>query len=235
MSVLESLLKLCGNRKFVLDLPASLIAKWTARKSEREWERERESAWRKQNAFEFHFRMQIFNRFLCCSFGLQTETKPQKQKQKQREEEEAEEETEICKWMGLSWPLSLQSELLAICAHALPWLWHGMNWIRIWIACECCTPSSWIPSPLPLLPCHAFGYETIETSLQSVHKVFTRTQNTETAAETNRQTDEREEETDGLRRTTDTAKDTKLRANCAAALAAPLIAAVRLPGRGVWL
>lgn len=240
MSVLESLLKLCGNRKFVLDLPASLIANWTARKSAREGEKE--SAWRKQNAFEFHFRMQIFNRFLCCSFGLKTETKPQKQKQKQREEEAAEEETEICKWMGLSWPLSLQSELLAICAHALPWLWHGMNWIRIWIACECGTLSSWFPSPLPLLPCHAFGYETIETSLQSVHKVFTRTQNTETAAETNRQTDERAEETDGQTggRTDWDGQQTQQKIqNCEQIVRLlwlpPSIAAVRLPGRGVWL
>lgn len=53
-------IKVLRNRKFVLDLPASLIANWTARKSAREGEKE--SAWRKQNAFEFHFRMQIFKK-----------------------------------------------------------------------------------------------------------------------------------------------------------------------------
>lgn len=158
----------------------------------------------------------------------------EKKKQQKKKQKYASE------WASLG--LSLQSELLAICAHALPWLWHGMNWIRIWIACECGTPSSWFPSPLPLLPCHAFGYETIETSLQSVHKVFTRTQNTETAAETNRQTDERAEETDGQTggRTDWDGQQTQQKIqNCEQIVRLlwlpPSIAAVRLPGRGVWL
>lgn len=69
--------------------------------------------------------MQIFNRFLCCSFGLKTETKPQKQKQR---EEEAAEETEICKWMGLSWPLSSVWAFGHLCTRfALTLAWHELN------------------------------------------------------------------------------------------------------------
>lgn len=125
--------------------------------------------------------------------------------------------------------LSLQSELLAICAHALPWLWHGMNWIRIWIACECGTPSSWFPSsprtpPFPRIRLRN-NWNKFAISAQSFYpntKHWNSSRNKQTNRRTSRRDGRANWRTDGLRRTTDTAKDTKLRANCAAALAAPV-------------
>lgn len=113
--------------------------------------------------------------------------------------------------MGRSWPL--QSELLAICAHALPWLWHAMNWIRIWIACECGAPPSWFPSShRSFLATHSVTKQLKQVCNQCTkflpeHKTVKQKQK-----QTDKQTKSRR---DGranwqtLRRTTDTAKDTK--------------------------
>lgn len=105
---------------------------------------------------------------------------------------------------------------------ALTLAWHKLNPHLNRMRMRC--PLQLFPLFPPLLPCHAFGYETIETSLQSVHKVFTRTQNSETEAETNRR---KAGETDGQTGGHWDGQQTqqkiqKLRANCAAALAAPV-------------
>lgn len=177
--------------------------------------------------------MQIFNRFLCCSFGLETETKPQKQKQKKKLKKKKKQKY-ASEWAALGrFSLSFWPFVHTLC------LDFGMAWTESASESHANAVPPPADSPLPpLLPCHAFGYETIETSLQSVHKVFTRTQNSKTEAETNRQTDEKQERRTGKLADTETDnRHSKRYKNCeqiVRQLWLPPSIAVR-PGRGVWL
>lgn len=80
------------------------------------------------------------------------------------------------------------------------------------------------PTPLPRIRLRN-NWNKFAISAQSFYpntKHWNSSRNKQTNRRTSRRDGRANWRTDGLRRTTDTAKDTKLRANCAAALAAPV-------------
>lgn len=85
-------------------------------------------------------------------------------------------------------------------------------------------PLSPPPTPLPRIRLRN-NWNKFAISAQSFYpntKHWNSSRNKQTNRRTSRRDGRANWRTDGLRRTTDTAKDTKLRANCAAALAAPV-------------
>lgn len=181
--------------------------------------------------------MQIFNRFLCCSFGLKTETKPQKQKQ--REEEEAEEETEICKWMGLSWSLSSVLAFGHLCTRfALTLAWHELNphlnRMRMRYPLQL-IPLVPPPAPLPRIRLRN-NWNKFAISAQSFYpntKHWNRSRN----KQTNRRTSWRDGRANWPTDWDGQQTQQKIQ-NCeqiVRLLWLPPSIAVRLPGRGVWL